>query len=182
VPEADFTGEERFKLDTKARIVIPAPFRRELIAGDPEYTDKTNPRMRVVYGRHLEGHVECYTIEGFKDLSEMIRELDEGSDERIAMQYLYLTQSMEVTLDDTGRAVLGAKLREKLEVDKDDEVRVLGAGTTFQIWKAESFEPMLDVIDGWLKGKGERFNPKTTLAPIEKRRREDARRQRDGES
>nr|WP_245398740.1 division/cell wall cluster transcriptional repressor MraZ [Oceaniglobus trochenteri] len=60
-----------------------------------------------------------------------------GSAKRAALQKLYATQAVTATLDDTGRIVLSAKLREKLGIE--GLAAVVGNGETFQIWKPETY-------------------------------------------
>ena len=54
------------------------------------------------------------------------------------LQTLFHGQSFHTTVDETGRLVLPAKLRRK--IDLDAEAFFIGAGDTFQIWKPETYE------------------------------------------
>ena len=46
-----FRGEAENKVDAKGRISIPAPFRRILEEGDPDWSSGLNPNLVIVYGR-----------------------------------------------------------------------------------------------------------------------------------
>ena len=46
-----FRGEAENKVDAKGRISIPAPFRRILEEGDPDWSSSLNPNLVIVYGR-----------------------------------------------------------------------------------------------------------------------------------
>ena len=53
------------------------------------------------------------------------------------LQTLFHGQSFPTTVDETGRLVLPATLRRK--IDLDAEALFIGAGDTFQIWKPETY-------------------------------------------
>ena len=46
-----FRGEAENKVDSKGRVSIPAPFRRVLEEGDPDWSNGVNPNFVIVYGR-----------------------------------------------------------------------------------------------------------------------------------
>ena len=54
------------------------------------------------------------------------------------LQRLFHGQSFPTSVDETGRLVLPAKLRKKIELE--DEAFFIAAGDTFQIWKPETYE------------------------------------------
>ena len=56
-----FRGEFTQRVDGKARVSIPAAFRRVLEAGDP---DSTRKRIVMVYGDTRRKYTECYTMAG----------------------------------------------------------------------------------------------------------------------
>ena len=54
------------------------------------------------------------------------------------LERLYNGQSLTTSVDETGRLVLPAKLREKIAID--GEAFFIAAGDRFQIWKPETYE------------------------------------------
>ena len=112
-----FRGESTHKVDAKGRVSIPASFRRVLEAGDPNWESGQNPELVVVYGDHRRSYLECYTITAIDEVNEKIDALPRGSQERKMLQRLYDTQSQTLTVDETGRLVLPAKLRSKIDLD-----------------------------------------------------------------
>lgn len=133
-----FKGEFTNKVDTKGRVSVPASFRRVLQEGDPDYTEGLNPRLVVVYGNPAAKFLECYTIAAHGELEDRIALMPSGSKNRKMMERIYSTHSQEVTLDDTGRIVLTAKLREKIGVI--GEAYFASNLDKFQIWNPETYE------------------------------------------
>jgi MraZ protein len=133
-----FRGEFTQKVDGKARVSIPAAFRRVLEAGDP---DSTRKRIVIVYGDERRKFAECYTVAGAQRLEAMIRKLPLGSPARRLLERNMITLSVTLEIDEDGRIVLPAKVREKTGLSSDGgEAVFAGALDTFQLWKAETYE------------------------------------------
>lgn len=153
-----FRGESRHKVDTKGRVSIPASFRRVLEAGDPNWTDGLNPELVIVYGDHRRNYLECYTIAAINEVDEQIAALPRGSMERKMLQRLFHGQSFPTNVDETGRLVLPAKLRSK--IDLENEAFFIAAGDTFQIWKPETYEEEEAAkTEAWLDELPDDFDP-----------------------
>ena len=133
-----FRGESQHKVDTKGRVSIPASFRRVLEAGDPNWKSGDNPELVIVYGDQRRNYLECYTMEAIDEVDAKIDRMPRGSMQRKARQRLFHGQSFPTTVDETGRLVLPAKLRNKIELN--GEAFFIAAGDTFQIWKPETYE------------------------------------------
>lgn len=140
-----FRGEFSQKVDSKARVSIPAPFRRVLEAGDPGF-DGGRPKFVMVYGAGAaRDHVICFTISEMKRLEDRIRLLPNGTAQRKALERNFITLSQTVEVDEDGRIVLPPKMREKVgltpDVLKDGAEAVFaGALDTFQIWRREDYD------------------------------------------
>ncbi len=153
-----FRGEYHQKVDAKGRMSIPASFRRVLEAGDPNYTEGLNPELVIVYGDHRRQFLECYTIDAINEVDDKIDALPRGSVERKYLQRLFHGQSFPTIVDETGRIVMPAKLRTKIDLDK--EAFFIAAGDTFQIWKPETYEAEeLSKTEEWLDELPEDFDP-----------------------
>ncbi len=133
-----FRGESRHKVDAKGRVSIPASFRRVIEAADPAWTSGDAPELVIVYGDHRRNYLECYTIEAINEVDDKIDALPRGSMERRMLQRLFHGQSFPTSVDETGRLVLPAKLRQKIGLDK--EAFFIAAGDTFQIWEPDTYE------------------------------------------
>lgn len=132
-----FIGEHENKIDSKFRLSIPADFRRELEQGDPKWEPGKNPSMAIVYGDARRSYLEVFTINDIMNVLRKIAKLPRGSAMREALQTQYATQAITATLDETGRIVLSAKVRDKLGLD--GVAMLIGIGETFQIWKPETY-------------------------------------------
>jgi len=133
-----FRGEGVQKVDGKGRVSIPAHFRRVLEAGDPSWSDGKAPEFVVVYGDHRRDFLECFTIDAANDVDAKIDRLPRGAAKRRAMEQLFNGQSLPLTVDETGRIVLPARLRQKIGIET--EAYFMAMGDTFQIWKPETFD------------------------------------------
>jgi MraZ protein len=145
-------------VDNKGRVSIPASFRRVLEAGDPNWTEGLCPEFVIVYGDHRRNYLECYTIEAIEEVDEKIANLPRGSKERRMLERLFNGFSEPAKVDETGRIVLSAKLRQKIALE--GEAFFIAAGDTFQIWKPETYEQEeLAKTEEWLDELPEDFDP-----------------------
>ncbi|GHC31595.1 MraZ protein [Gemmobacter caeni] len=141
-----FRGEFNQKVDGKARVSIPASFRRVLEAGDPSF-DGSRPKFVLVYGRPGAEFIEGYTMAQMARLEARIRRMQIGSKPRRALERNFITLSQQVEIDDDGRIVLPPKARDKIGLDADmlkDGAEATFAGTldTFQIWRRDSYDAL----------------------------------------
>lgn len=152
-----FRGEGLHKVDKKGRVSIPASFRRVLQDSDPDCAGG-NPEMVIVYGDHRRNYLECYTMQAIGEVDAKIDALPRGSMERRMLQRLFHGQSFPTSVDETGRLVLPAKLREKIGLD--EEAFFIAAGDTFQIWNPETYErEEAAKTEAWLDDLGEDVDP-----------------------
>lgn len=140
-----FRGEVSQKVDGKARVSIPAAFRRVLEANDPACTDGKRPRVILVYGDERRRFVECYTVTGMTDVEARIAQMPEGTRERRFLELNLITRSVTLDVDDEGRIVLPPKVRDKIGLAGDDlqagaEAMFAGTLATFQLWRRDTYE------------------------------------------
>ena len=142
-----FIGTFHQKVDSKARVSIPADFRRKLNLEDPVTADAPKTRMVMVYGGRKRRFVECYTIAGHSKLAADIENMPLGSKDRLRAERDFIEDSQKVEIDDDGRIVLPPPVREKVGFGAGD--LEAGAVATFaaatnrfklyrsEVWKAE---------------------------------------------
>lgn len=153
-----FRGESHHKVDSKGRVSIPASFRRVLEAGDPNWTEGLSPEFVIVYGDHRRKYLECYTMEAIEEVDEKIAGLPRGSMERRMLERLFSGLSEPAKVDETGRIVLSAKLRQKIGIE--GEAFFIASGDTFQIWKPETYqEDELAKTEAWLDDLPDDIDP-----------------------
>jgi len=142
----DFRGEYYQKVDSKARVSVPAAFRRVLEAGDPPSSDYPRTRIVMVYGGKKRQFVECYTQAGADRLASLVRRLPMGSKERLIAERDLITRSLTVELDDDGRIVLPQKVREKIAFSEGETV-FAGVLDRFQIWRSDTYDAVYGSLD-----------------------------------
>ncbi|WP_085835964.1 division/cell wall cluster transcriptional repressor MraZ [Aquimixticola soesokkakensis] len=158
-----FIGEHTFKVDSKGRMSIPAPFRRELEEGDPNAAATGRPRMVIVYGADTQKMLQVYTQSAFEKLAADINALPRGTKRRVMLQRLILNKAQPTEVDPDGRLVIPAALRAKIGLE--NEAYFAGVGETFEIWKPETFRAEDDLnTDKWAEEMGEDFDPLSLLA------------------
>lgn len=140
-----FRSEFNQKVDRKARVSIPAAFRKVIEAGDPDFPVNRRARFVMVYGGERRRYLECYTIVGMRRLERRISRLPDGSKQRIYAARNFIRMSIEVEIDDEGRIVLPQKGRDKIGLSVD----VLDAGAEavfagdldkFQVWNSTDYD------------------------------------------
>ena len=157
-----FRGTFDQKVDGKGRVSIPAPFRRVLEAGDPDWTEGLNPNLVIVFGDHRRKYLEVYTIEAIDEVDELIATMDRASIEREMLETLFNAQTHPTNVDETGRLVLPQKLRQKIGLE--NEAFFISKGDTFQIWNPETYaEVEQKRTEEWLSTKPADFNVATLL-------------------
>jgi MraZ protein len=145
-------------VDSKGRVSIPASFRRVIEASDPNWQTGIAPELVIVYGDQTRKFLECYTMEAIDEVDAKIAALPRGSMPRKMLERMFHGQSFPTTVDETGRLVLPAKLRSK--IDLEGEAFFIAAGDTFQIWKPETYEAEeVAKAEEWMKHLPEGFDP-----------------------
>lgn len=148
-----FRGESVHKVDAKGRVSVPAPFRRVLEEGDPDWTPGLNPNLVLIYGGPSGRCLEGYTIEAVAALDEKISRMPTFSRNRKALERWLNTKSVYAQMDETGRIVLSQKLREMMGIE--GEAVFAGMGEKFQIWSPDEYDTDMADLDAWGAGRPE---------------------------
>ncbi|MEO8242730.1 MAG: division/cell wall cluster transcriptional repressor MraZ [bacterium] len=146
-----FKGEFYQKVDSKARVSIPAQMRRILEQGDPPDAERTRPRIVMIYGAGGK-HAQCYSMAGARRLYATIYSHEEGSELRDDLEIAFVSRSVDVEVDDDGRIVLPPKVRQRMGVTADDLAKGFSATFSgkldrFEIWKSETYDAETSDID-----------------------------------
>ncbi|QDY69461.1 division/cell wall cluster transcriptional repressor MraZ [Qingshengfaniella alkalisoli] len=155
-----FRGESTQKVDSKGRVSIPATFRRVLEAGDPDWVEGKPANLVIVYADERRNFLECYTMDAISEVDSKIAQMKRGSPARVYMERIFNGQSIDASVDGTGRLVLPKKARDKIGLENDCEAFFIASGDTFQIWKPETFEASQSInVDELFEGLPEGADP-----------------------
>jgi MraZ protein len=155
-----FRGEFGSRMDGKARVSIPAAFRRILDQGITA-SEPGRTRLVLIYGDPRRKFVAGYSLAGAERLAEQIRALALGSPARRALERHMVVQSVTLEIDEDGRIVLPAAVRAKIGLGAEDgalEVTFTGALDYFELWKKATYDAemaALDQLDTGLLDEGE---------------------------
>jgi len=153
-----FRGQSLNKVDSKGRVSIPANFRRVLENCDPDWREGDSAGIVIVYGDHRRKYLECFSIEAIERIEERIEQMEEGSQERRLLEHLYTGTVVETSVDETGRLVLPAKLRNK--IDLENEAFFIASGDRFKIWKPDVYDQIeAKKVEAALDALPEDFDP-----------------------
>lgn len=120
------SGEYRYALDEKARLMVPAPIRKE-IAGNKLWATRGIERCLMLFPPDAWGEFS-------KKLAEKLPQLQARG--RMIRRRL-LAPAKEVEIDRTGRIVVPSSLRTYAGLDKD--CIVLGIDTYLEVWDEETY-------------------------------------------
>ncbi len=153
-----FRGKSLHKVDAKGRVSIPAPFRRVLEEGDPDWRPGENPQLIIVHGSNEGQCLEGYSLKSMDEIDELIEQLPHFSPEREYLETILGTESDYASVDENGRMVLSKALRDMIGVGK--EAVFVGKGNRFQIWEPQAYEAELARLREWAASQD---NPKAML-------------------
>lgn len=140
-------GSYPMSVDSKARVTLPAVFRKEL----------TSDTSKTLYLVPMKESVHGYSPKGFEDFVNSIfpEKEDEPRDPKAAKLKRTLTsRAVSVDIDAGGRVALG-----KLDVNKPGtrerfgltaDVTVVGADDHFEVWNTQMWNDQCDATDSEL--------------------------------
>ncbi|RMF40259.1 MAG: division/cell wall cluster transcriptional repressor MraZ [Alphaproteobacteria bacterium] len=150
-----FRGTYTHKVDAKGRVSVPAPFRRNIEAGDPAWNPDCGeqPRLILVLGMHENNCLDCYTQADMAALEERALASDDY-DVRESFTEHVVANSIELRLDDNGRILLSPALRRALGIE--GEAVFVGKLDRFEIWAPAAREAHLSARQSAGDGLGRR--------------------------
>lgn len=160
-----FRGESDHKVDSKGRVSIPAPFRRVLEEGDPDWKPGDNPTFVLVYGRKNRNCLEGYSMTSVETVDNKVSNMRQYGLEREILERRLNAKSVYVQVDENGRIVLSAKLRDLIGVS--GEVTFAGMGDRFQIWEPSEYKADNDKFDKYLDEVDDENDPFALLDRVQ---------------
>ena len=136
-----FKGEFYQKVDSKARVSIPAPLRRILEQANP--SEGSRASVTMVYGAGGK-HVQCFSAKGAQDLYNQIAQHEIGA-RKAALELAFVTRSAEVEVDEDGRLVLPPKVRQRMGVTPEIlsngfMAAFAGKLDRFELWLGDTYD------------------------------------------
>lgn len=143
-----FRGEFYQKVDAKARVSVPAAFRRILEADDPASDATPRARLYMVYGGKNRSFVECYSKRGADELAVQIGMMELGSKARERAERDMISRSVMAEVEPDGRIVLPPKVREKMgflgaDLSGGGEAAFAGVTNRFRLYRREVYDAEL---------------------------------------
>ena len=160
---ASFTGNVTQRIDAKGRVSIPADFRKVLEAGDPEREAGALPAIMLSYSPHLKTHLKGYTVAAFEAVGRSITAIEPRTPEqrraKEMARRMHFGCSCRLEIDRDGRVVMPAARRAQLGV-AEGELVFFGAGDSFEIWSAATYEEVVGAeMFAFLGEQGDDFDP-----------------------
>lgn len=152
-------GTYHQKVDGKGRVSIPSKLRRVMETGDEEWDPEKGCTTILVFGSHLDNHVEGYSVREFEALTARIMNMKQSNPMRDRLQRMFLGKSVPLVVDKAGRTILPREIRDKLGIDETGaNLRYVGLGDRFEIWIDTDYEESVEVDDeAWLAQQGDDF-------------------------
>lgn len=149
-----FRGEHYLKVDSKGRVMLPAPFRHVFDAADKPASG-AGFQILLVYGGTDRAFVEGFTQAGAEELDRRISQLPMGSDEYELANAIFYEQSVSIETDKDGRFSPPPQVREKLDLPKEEvELAFIGSKHSFRIWRADTYrlrrKPVIQALESKL--------------------------------
>lgn len=118
-----FYGEYNLTMDAKGRILLPAPFRKQLAEGD----DK-----EFVLKRGSEKCLTMYTMNEWTKITARLEALNPFNPKIQQFKRLFLNGILTIEMDTTGRLLIPKNLQEYAQLSKD--IVFWGQGDKIEIW------------------------------------------------
>jgi MraZ protein len=130
-----FSGTYYFTVDTKGRIMIPAPF-REIISAN--YSTKL-----YITNAPVDQCLHIYPLEEWSKLQEKVR-TKPSSDKHVKFfKRRVIASAVEVDVDKQGRILMPAALRENAKVNGD--VVIVGQTDWLEVWDRGEWDKLVDL-------------------------------------
>ncbi len=124
-----FYGEYKHSLDEKARLIIPAEFRRLF---------KENNIKKIFITKGLDSCLFLFLEEEWKKEEERFRKLSFTKEEARRFKRIYFSGASELSLDNQGRILIPSYLKDYAKIKR--EVIIIGVSSRIEIWSEASWK------------------------------------------
>ena len=124
-----FIGEYHHTMDTKGRLIVPTKFREEL-------------GQTFVMTKGLDHSLFVYPNDEWKRIEEKLKLLPLTNRDARAFVRFFFAGAAETSLDNQGRILIPANLRDHAKLEKESVV--IGVSTRVEIWNKDLWERYTD--------------------------------------
>jgi MraZ protein len=129
-----FSGKHYKSLDSKGRLIVPAPFRDIL---------SSNLSSKLIITNEVFDKCLCaYTVNEWQTLIEKVNRMPQTSDAVKYFMRRVIGSAIECEVDKQGRVLLAPALR--IDAGLDSDVVILGLGNRIEIWDKSELEGVAD--------------------------------------
>ncbi len=129
-----FRGVATFNLDAKGRMAIPAKFRK--------LVDACCEGRLVVTIDHSDHCLQIYPLPEWENVEKKLSALPSLNPQVRKLKRMLLGYATECEMDNNGRILLPAKLREFANLTKSTVM--IGQGNKFELWDEETWNALMD--------------------------------------
>jgi MraZ protein len=130
-----FSGKYYYAVDTKGRIIVPAPF-REIIS--------TNYSTKLYITNAPVDQCLCiYPMEEWSRLQDKVRTKPSSDKHMKFFMRRVIASAVEVDLDKQGRILIPASLREDAKVNSN--VVIVGQVDRIELWDRDEWDKLVDL-------------------------------------
>ncbi len=130
-----FSGKYYFSVDTKGRIIVPAPF-REIISTN--YSTKL-----FVTNAPVDQCLRIYPLEEWSRLQDKVRTKPSSDKHMKFFMRRVIGSAVEADLDKQGRILIPVSLREDANIKSD--VVIVGQVDRIELWDREEWDKLVDL-------------------------------------
>ncbi len=129
-----FRGVATLNLDVKGRMAIPAKFRKHL--------DVCCDGKLVLTIDHSDHCLQLYPLPEWEIVEKKLSELPSLNPQVRKLKRMLLGYATECEMDNNGRILLPAKLREFAGLEKNTVM--IGQGNKFELWDEQAWNSLMD--------------------------------------
>lgn len=134
-----FWGEFSHRLDSKGRVIIPAPYRPYLSEG-------------AILTRGIDRHLVIYPHDVWDSVAQQLNRLSIADPTARALRRLVFSGAIPFSLDNQGRVLIPSHLRDYAALN--GSVVVVGIENSLELWQPERWHAALNGVSHTLAESG----------------------------